>query len=531
MFFRSLKTKITTLTVAILVVAIGFGTWGIIDFQTNQLRRLTEEKLTMLANTIERSLNIAMLEGRSADVQRILEMVGTHNKIGAIRVLDEDGTVLRSANRMEIGRKVKFDVRGLNMVDEENVMIEDVNQRGDLILRNLRPILNRPDCFHCHLPMQKLNGILEVDVSLTETTMQVGRLRKTMVVWAIVITVCLAVALSLLLSRLVITPITELMNTMSRAEEGLDVRARVTSEDELGRLAHSFNSMIIKLNKTKKKVEKLHYEQMKKADRLATVGEMAAGIAHEIKNPLTGIAGVIQILGRDLGKDDPRQKILKEVLEQIDRLDKAVKNLLSFARPPAPNLTIVNVNDVLVKITDFLTPQFNKNRVSVHKEFGADMPYIAGDPELLQQVFLNILLNAMQAMKEGGEVAISSVHKVVPSYVLHRMGPEDDVMFGQEDGEHSREEDVVAVSITDTGKGMDPDNMVKIFNPFFTTRQQGTGLGLSITRKIVEQHGGGITVLSKPDKGTTFTIMFPVANKSELSRTVMGGIQKTIHEV
>lgn len=530
MFFRSLKTKITTLTVAILVLAVGFGTWGIIDFQTRQLRRLTEEKVTMLANTIERSLNIAMLEGRSSDVQRILEMVGTHNKIGAIRVLDEDGTVLRSANRLDIGRKVKFDVRGLNMVDQENVMIEDVDPRGDLILRNLRPILNRPDCFHCHVPMQKLNGVLEVDVSLTETTAQVDRLRKTMVVWAVVITVSLALALSMLLSRLVITPITELMNTMSRAEEGLDVRARVTSEDELGRLAHSFNSMIIKLNKTKKKVEKLHYEQMKRADRLATVGEMAAGIAHEIKNPLTGIAGVIQILGRDLGGDDPRQKILKEVLEQIDRLDKAVKNLLSFARPPAPNMTMVNVNDILCKIADFLTPQFNKNRVKVTKDCNGDIPHIAGDPELLQQVFLNIILNAVQAMKDGGSVSIKSERKVVPTYVLHRMGPEEDTRYDRDDAEHSREEDVVAVTITDTGKGMDPENMVKIFNPFFTTRQQGTGLGLSITRKIVEQHGGGITVNSKPGEGTTFAIMFPVAKKSELGQAGMSGIQNTNYE-
>jgi len=514
MFFRSLKTKITTLTVAILVLAVGLGTWGIIDFQTKQLRRLTEEKVMMLANTIERSLSIAMLEGRSSDVQRIVEMVGTHNKIGAIRVLDMKGTVLRSANRMEIGRKVPMNLAGHDLLDEDNIMLVDVDQRESPILRNLRPILNRPECFHCHVPMQKLNGILEVDVSLAETQEQIDSLRKTMVVWAIGITLCLAFALSVLLSKLVTNPITELMNTMSRAEEGLDVRARVTSEDELGRLAHSFNSMIIKLNKTKKKIEKLHYEQMKKADRLATVGEMAAGIAHEIKNPLTGIAGVIQILGRDLAEEDPRRMILREVLDQIDRLDKAVKNLLSFARPPEPKLTRLDVNTLLDKITSFLSPQLAKNNVRLVKEYAQDVPEISGDPELLQQAFLNIILNAAQAMKDGGLLVVKSSHEIVPTYALHRMGAPDDNGYAHEGAERGREHEAVAVSITDSGKGIDKDAIHKIFNPFFTTRQQGTGLGLSITHKIVEQHGGGITVESTLGVGTTFKILFPVAEEN-----------------
>ncbi len=259
----------------------------------------------------------------------------------------------------------------MQIEDQSNIIIQDKNEFGDVILRNLRPILNHPECFRCHTAGQRINGVLEVDVSLAEMQQHVGRLRKTMIIWAVAITALLALALSTLLSKLVTNPIRDLTNTMAKAEEGLDVRAKVISEDELGRLAHSFNSMLIKLNKTKKKVEKLHYEQMKRADRLATVGEMAAGIAHEIKNPLTGIAGVIQILGRGIPPEDDRHKIIKEVLEQIDRLDKAVKNLLSFARPPAPNLTEVRINALLEKIIAFLSPQFSKNQVTVRKDYSA----------------------------------------------------------------------------------------------------------------------------------------------------------------
>jgi len=513
MLFKSLKTKITTLTVAILVLAIGFGTWVNIGFQTRQLRNLTEEKVTILANTIERSLNIAMLEGRSKDVQRVVEMVGTHNKIDGVRILDSQGNILRSARADEIGRHSSIDFTGLDLEGEPNIILEDKNDRNEWILRNLRPILNRPECFHCHVPQQRLNGVLEVDVSLEEMQEHVERLRKTMVIWAVAITLCLAFALSVLLSKLVTNPITELMNTMARAEDGIDVRAKVVSEDELGRLAHSFNSMIIKLNKTKKKVEKLHYEQMRKADRLATVGEMAAGIAHEIKNPLTGIAGVIQILGRDLGPEDPRQMIIKEVLEQIDRLDKAVKNLLSFARPPAPNLTRVNVNAVLEKIAAFLTPQFNKNGVKVTKVYAPEVPPIQGDPELLQQVFLNVMLNGVQAMPDGGDIKVETRCESVYEYMLHKSGPSED-RDDQPQGQDEPRHEVVSVRISDTGKGINQENLNKIFNPFFTTRQQGTGLGLSITHKIIEQHGGGVNVESVPGKGTTFTIYLPVDKDS-----------------
>jgi len=518
--FRSLKTKITTFMVGILVLAVGLGTWGIIDFQTRQLRRLTEEKVIMLANTIERSLTIAMLEGRSADVQRIVEMVGTHNKIGTIRITSLDGVIRSSATPSEIRTRSDIDARKLGIEDRDSIMIEDLGPRGELILRNLRPILNRPECYHCHVHGQKLNGVLEVSVSLAETQAHIESLRKTMVIWAVGITLGLAVMLTLLLSRLVTTPIAELTSTMARAEEGLDVRARVSSEDELGRLAHSFNSMIIKLNKTKKKVEKLHYEQMKKADRLATVGEMAAGIAHEIKNPLTGIAGVVQVMASELSSDDPKKAILKEVIEQIERLDKAVKNLLSFARPPKPNLAEIDVNEIIGKITAFLMPQFRKNNVELFYQAEEDLPVVSGDPELLQQVFLNIMLNGIQSMKEGGNMVVKSELTSVPSRVLHRMGPPDGLEAGTGSEEDAALQEALAVTISDTGKGIKQDEMVKIFNPFFTTRQQGTGLGLSITQKIIEQHGGGITVESEPGTGTRFTIYLPVSGNPAGLRAV-----------
>ena len=205
----------------------------------------------------------------------------------------------------------------------------------------LFPIENDERCFHCHGSKVKLNGVLAVDVSMAQTQEKVRELSKTMFLWALGVTAILAVSLSLFLTHLVTNPIQELIGTMERAERGLEARADVRSPDDIGRLGEAFNSLLSKLERARRRVERYHYEQMKRADRLASIGEMAAGIAHEIKNPLAGIAGVIQVIKKEHAMGDQKRVVLDEVLSQVERMDKAVRNLLSFARPPEPKMTLV----------------------------------------------------------------------------------------------------------------------------------------------------------------------------------------------
>jgi two-component system NtrC family sensor kinase len=226
---------------------------------------------------------------------------------------------------------------------------------------------------------------------------------------------------------------------------------------------------------------------MKRADRLASIGEMAAGIAHEIKNPLAGIAGVIQVLKKEQAIGDPKRAVLDEVLSQVERMDKAVRNLLSFARPPEPRMTLVDINELISKLLDFLAPQFAKNAIVAERKLAPGLPWLTLDPDLVQQALINIALNAIQAMTDGGKFIIET--KAVK--------PE-----GENPGS-------VEILFSDTGKGISQENLSRIFNPFFTTRQQGTGLGLSITQRIIEQHGGEINVMSSPGQGASFAIVFP----------------------
>lgn len=480
----SLKSKIIISVSAILAVTIGLGTWINIRYQQAHMEDALEDNVLIISNTIERSLANAMLDGKSREVQHILEAVGGYHNIREVKIFSPNGVILKSSKPWMIGRKVDPSTQKWFLSDRVR---KPIKRRDEGIFSVLYPIENDDRCFHCHGTAVKINGILAVDVSMRQTEEKVGELSKTMLLWAFGVTAVLAISLSLFLTRYVTNPIQDLITTMERAESGLEARVDVKSTDDIGRLGQAFNTLLEKLERARRRVERYHYEQMKRADRLASIGEMAAGIAHEIKNPLAGVAGVIQVLKKDMPVGDQKRAVLDEVLSQVERMDKAVRNLLSFARPPEPKMTLVDINELIGKVLDFLAPQFAKNSIMAERRLAAGLPWLTLDPDLMQQALINIALNAMQAMQNGGKFIVET-RLIKPS--------------GDRPG-------MVEILFSDTGKGIAAENLTRIFNPFFTTRQQGTGLGLSITQSIIEQHAGEINVSSVVGKGATFTISFP----------------------
>jgi hypothetical protein len=383
-------------------VIIGTGTWINIGYQRAQMESALEDNVLIISNTIDKSLANAMLDGKSREVQHILEAVGGGHNIREIKIFSTNGVILKSSKRWQIGRRVDPTTQKWYL---EGKFKKPIKRRDEGIFSVLFPIENTEPCFRCHGPAAALNGILAVDVSMIGTQEKVGELSKTMILWAFGVTATLAIFLSLFLTRYVTNPIQELIATMERAERGLEARVQVKSADDIGRLGEAFNSLLSKLERARRRVERYHYEQMKRADRLASIGEMAAGIAHEIKNPLAGVAGVIQVLKKDIPAGDPKRVVLDEVLSQVERMDKAVRNLLSFARPPEPRMTMVDVNELVSRLLDFLAPQFAKNGIMAERRLTAGLPWLVMDPDLMQQAILNIALNAIKAMREvhGGK--------------------------------------------------------------------------------------------------------------------------------
>jgi len=317
------------------------------------------------------------------------------------------------------------------------------------------------------------------------------------------LTVILAAAVTLLaafsviwvlLSRWMNRPIQDLMATVARVEKGdFSARAEVLGTDEFGRLADNFNAMVAKLAEAQEELERYHEHRMERAEALANIGELAAGLAHEIKNPLAGIAGALQILSADLSGGDPKREIFEETAMQVKRIEKTVTDLLSFARPQPPEFAPVDLNEAFRAALFLVQQQSEAKRITFQEDLAPTLPQVRVDPRQIQQVFLNLILNAVQAMPGGGKVTVRTQG-------IRRSNPS---------GEEARS--AVQVEVEDTGPGIPDDIREHIFEPFFTTKHKGTGLGLAIVRRIVAEHRGEIKVKSFPGKGTTFTVILPEA--------------------
>ncbi|MFP4037959.1 MAG: sensor histidine kinase [Desulfobacteraceae bacterium] len=221
--------------------------------------------------------------------------------------------------------------------------------------------------------------------------------------------------------------------------------------------------------------------QLHQAERLAALGEMVAGVSHEIKNPLGIIQSTAELLAGSPEAEESQKRLSRVIQEESARLNGIVTEFLDFARPQTPSLRETELADVLLRNISFLRPEFEKKGIRVEHNLDGRPLSLQADPDLLYRVFLNILINAVQAMEEGGDIRLTAYETP----------------------------DVCTVQIKDTGPGISEDNLPKLFNPFFTTKEKGTGLGLSIVKKIVEAHSGSIEVSSAPGEGTKVTIRLP----------------------
>lgn len=288
----------------------------------------------------------------------------------------------------------------------------------------------------------------------------------------------IAVFFALRLGRQIIGPVRELISGAEHFSTGdLDYRIPEDMSREFSKVSASFNRMASEL--------KENIVDAKKTEQLKIMGEVAAGLAHEIKNPLTGIKGALEVFTRELNLSPDDRAVFEEMLFQIKKLDVITKSFLEYARPPAPQFAPANINEIVNATVSFISRHnLHKNveKVEIVRDLDESLPVISGDPVQLQQVFLNLAVNALDAMVEGGVLKFTT---------------------GQQNG-------AVVAEVSDTGHGLDDETMQKIFQPFFTTKTRGLGIGLSISKRIVEQHKGEIQVKTG-ELGTVFRITLPIA--------------------
>jgi two-component system NtrC family sensor kinase len=298
----------------------------------------------------------------------------------------------------------------------------------------------------------------------------------------------LALIISNFLARGFLQPIKQLISASGQWAKGdLDYQIKISQKNEIAELAKTFNLMASSLKERDDRLKEYTQQQIMKSERLATLGQLAAGVAHEINNPLGTISIYAQMVLDDLGKDnDSCRKSLKVVMKQTNRAGKIVKDLLEFARQSKPEMKILNINDVVRKATTITTHPAELQNINLSIHLAPELPNIRGDSDKLQQVFVNIIVNALQSMSEGGELTV-----------------------GTRLTENSK---FVEIEISDTGCGIPQEHLSKLFDPFFSTKTtgEGTGLGLSVSLGIVQRHNGNIDVESKVGEGSTFIIRLPI---------------------
>jgi len=307
--------------------------------------------------------------------------------------------------------------------------------------------------------------------------------RRSVIAVAAAGAVAICAALLAVMAVLVQRPLVELQEKIALLrDDDLTVSVGFADRnDEIGDLGRNFNNMVRQLRESREEIQRLHRTQMSRAEHLATLGELAAGLAHEIRNPLAGIAGVIEIIGRDLPEGSPGRDVLKEVQQEVLHIKRILSELLDYARPRKPDFRLADLNDTAEHAVNLARQQTLSRPVEISLEKSPDLQPVEHDAGQMQQVLLNLLLNALQAIDGAGKVQVHIVSH-----------------FNQ-----------ALVSVSDTGRGIAPENLPNIFRPFFTTKGQGTGLGLSLARRVVEDHGGTIEVTSQPGQGTQFLIWLP----------------------
>ncbi|WP_243316834.1 sensor histidine kinase [Geothrix paludis] len=476
-------------------VVIGGMAFAVLRSHTAQLLAERTRSADQLSETIKSATHFDMLENRRENLHRQIRAVGDLRGEGIrkVRVFNKEGRIMFSSAEEEIG--TSLDIRGeaCYACHAEGRPLERLGIQarartfrapdGTRVLGLINPIPNEPSCStaacHAHSEKQSLLGVLDVNVSLAEVDREISHSRTLMLLSATVAILAGGLILWFLNRSLVVKPVAALVAGTRRVGEGdLGTTIPVSGNHELGELAGAFNTMSQRLAETQR--------QLAQADKLASVGRLAAGVAHEINNPLTGVLSYASLLRKRLDGDKDSCDDLDVIVRETVRCRGIIRGLLDFARPTPPARKPMDLNEVVRRAVSVVMTQLSLNQVDLSLDLAPQLPVVHADANQIQQVAVNLLLNAGDAINgEGGTIKLTT-----------RAGAEGSV----------------EMLVQDNGRGIPAEDLPRIFEPFYTTKgSHGTGLGLAVSWGIVEAHGGTLEVHSDPGQGTCFTLRIPAS--------------------
>ena len=527
---QTLKFKVV-LYLAIALSAAMLSFTGLVAwFLYHEIVSKVSDHVTQLSEVISKSTRFAMLQNQPAYVDRIIHDVANQEKIDRIRILSKDGRITHSTYAPEIGQTVDRKAEACSHCHQSQQPLEQVPKSertwtfkgpdGQSLLGSMEVIRNEPSCYnaacHQHSKETSVLGVLDIiypldDVNrrLRDSTLWIAGVSLTFIMIA-------SVSVGFFVHRLVYLPLRDLESGARRLSTGnLDQPIPVRSHDEFGKLASVFNSMTDALRNSREqlrdwahtleqKVESRTQElrraqaETMRGEKLASVGLLASGVAHELNNPLTGILTFSHLLRQKMPDKSPDAEDMDLVIRETKRCAAIIKRLLDFAREKQPEKKFTDLNQVIDDTVRIIEKPAHLRDIEIAVDLDRTLPPIWIDADQIKQVIMNMLVNAQHAVEEKGNIIVSTRRSQDPRAPVTEPKP------------------MVAISIVDTGCGIPEANLRRIFDPFFTSKDvgKGTGLGLSVSHGIVEAHGGLIEVESKVGEGSTFRVLLPLTPPS-----------------
>jgi two-component system NtrC family sensor kinase len=601
------------------LVIIGVFAFFNIKSQSDSLISEVERQANQLAETVIASTRFDMMLNQRDRLQQTINSIGTQPQIRDVRIINKIGEIIYSSDSTNINKMVDKRAESCYACHSEDKPLEQISitertrifrvkPDSNRIIGIITPVYNGKSCWqaecHAHPADQKVLGVLDVSISLAEVDKVIAKREWEIVVFALIAIIVLGSLIAFFVRRWISNPVNELLDaTMQVSQGNLSYTIKDLSNDEIGKLGQSFNNMTKKLSEARM--------QLFQSDKMASLGRLAAGVAHEINNPLTGVLTYSSFLLKRT-KDNPEfQEDLKVIVRETLRSREIVKSLLDFSRQSVPKKISADINDIIDKAIGVIDNQLSLNKVKIMKQTEPDLPNLTVDANQMQQVFINLFVNSSDAMgKDGGTITVKSQRislspygstqikkatcskrhslmdnefkidglpsikvKVIsdikegiihldPVYGKHRNSFNIDFKLNKDtkfvcpdcnnsvvkldkvcpicgapvlafevegqgiyevcSSENSNWEkwdfvdssgirEYVEINVSDTGCGINREDLTKIFEPFYSTKgQKGTGLGLAVIWGIIDNHNGTINVESEVGKGTTFIIKLPI---------------------
>ena len=504
-----------------------FATYSVVAIrvQTNQMMAQVSDSASRVSDLIKNSTRYSMLLNRREDVFQIITTIGREPGVDGIRIYNKRGEIMFSTNKAEEGSVV--DMHGeacygchnsaepLQSLPISNRSRVYRSPQGHRIIALINPIRNEASCSnadcHAHPSEKTVLGVLDVRMSLDKVDANISQARIKLILYALLVTLFVAVGLGLFLFYSVHRPVHRLMEGTRQIGSGnLEYHIPVLSQDELSQLAHSFNAMTASLRRAQEEnqqwadtlegrvqqktveLQQIH-ERMLQIEKMASLGKLSATVAHELNNPLEGILTYGKLIGKRLRRNPAQAEAMSQTLEEIDlivhevqRCGNIVKNLLLFSKKQVGEFGMAPLQPIVERAVQLMQHHMKMSNVSFEAEYLTPDTTFMCDENQIQQALVALMVNAVEAMPAGGYIKLTATRDA--------------------NGD-------LRARFADTGGGIAAEDLPHVFEPFYSTKKegQGVGLGLSVVYGIIERHGGSITVESEPGKGTAFILTFPPA--------------------